>query len=77
MKASKLEIEWSQKEDGRKSLRASVCKDGKLHLGKSLRAKLFRSIRVGFDNNALTLILADGHGDGMDCPACGILKSRH
>lgn len=74
MKAAKLEIEWVQKEDRRRSLRASVCKDGKLHLGKSLRAKLSRSIRVGFDNSALTLILADGHGDGMDCPACGILN---
>ena len=74
MKAAKLEIEWFQKEDRRKSLRASICKDGKLHLGKPLRAKLPQSIRVGFDNSALTLILADGHGDGMDCPTCGILN---
>lgn len=74
MKAAKLEIEWFQKEDRRKSLRASICKDGKLHLGKPLRAKLPQSIRVGFDNSALTLVLADGHGDGMDCPACGILN---
>lgn len=74
MKTSKLEIEWLEKEDRRKSLRASVCRDGKLHLGKSLRAKLPRSIRVGFDHNALTLVLADGHGDGMDCPACGVLS---
>lgn len=74
MKAAKLEIEWFQKEDRRKSLRASVCKDGKLHLGKPLRAKLPQSIRVGFDNSALRLILADGHGDGMDCPACSIMN---
>lgn len=74
MKAAKLEIEWFQKEDRRKSLRASVCKDGKLHLGKPLRAKLPQSIRVGFDNSAMRLILADGHSDGMDCPACGILN---
>lgn len=74
MKAAKLEIEWFQKEDRRKSLRASVCKDGKLHLGKPLRAKLPQSIRVGFDNSAMRLILADGHGDGMNCPVCGILN---
>lgn len=74
MKAAKLKIEWFQKEDRRKSLRASICRDGMLHLGKPLRAKLSRSIRVGFDNSALTLVLADGHGDGMDCPACGILR---
>lgn len=74
MKAAKLEFEWFKKEDRRKSLRASICRDGKLHLGKSLRAKLPRFIRVGFDDSALMLAIADGHGDGMDCPACGILS---
>ena len=74
MKAAKLEIEWFKKEDRRKSLRASICRDGKLHLGKSLRAKLPQSIRVGFDDSALILAIADGHGDGMDCPAWGDLS---
>lgn len=40
----------------------------------SLRAKLPQSIRVGFDDSALILAIADGHGDGMDCPAWGDLS---
>lgn len=76
MKTAKLEIEWLEKEDRRKLLRASIGRDGKLHLGKSLRARLPRSIRVGFDNSALTLVITDGNGHGMDCPACGILSIR-
>lgn len=74
MKAARLEIQWLEKEDRRRSLRASVCRDGKLHLGKSLRKKLPQSIRIGFDANSLVLAIADGHGDGIDCPACGVLS---
>lgn len=74
MKAARLEIQWLEKEDRRRSLRASVCRDGKLHLGKSLRKKLPQSIRVGFDANSLVLAIADGHGNGIDCPACGVLS---
>lgn len=73
MKAAKLDIQWLEKEDRRRSLRASVCRDGKLHLGKSLREKLPQSIRVGFDASALVLVIADAHGGGIDCPACGVL----
>lgn len=73
MKAAKLEIQWFEKEDRRKALRASVYRDGKLHLGKSLREKLPPLIGIGFDASALVLAIADGHGDGIDCPACGIL----
>lgn len=73
MKSAKLDIQWLEREDRRRALRASVCRDGKLHLGKSLREKLPQSIRVGFDANAMVLAIADGHGNGMDCPVCGIL----
>lgn len=72
MRPEKYNFQWFEKEDRRKSFCASVSLDGKLHLGKSLRESLPPSILVGLDSNAMTLTIADGHGAGIDWPACGV-----
>lgn len=76
MKPISYKFRWFEKEDRRKILRASVSRDGKLRLGRTLRSVLPRFIRVGFDTNAMVLAIADGHGTGIDCPACGILTAQ-
>lgn len=72
MKSEKLNIQWFEKENLRNSFHASVSRDGKLHLGKSLREYLPPYIQVGLDVNTVTLAIADGHGAGIDWPACGV-----
>lgn len=76
MKISKYHFQWFEKEDRRKSLRASVSKDGKLRLGKSLREKLPPYIQIGFDPKFKILAIADGHGAGIDRPHCGVLTAQ-
>lgn len=76
MKSEKYSFQWFEKEDRRKSLRASVSRDGKLHLNKSLRESLPPFIQIGLDSNAMILAIADGHGTGIDCPACGVFTAQ-
>lgn len=76
MKTIRYEFQWFEKEDRRKRLRASVSRDGKLRLGKGLRQLLPSSIRVGFDSRIKVLAIADGRGEGMNCPACGIVTAQ-
>ena len=51
MKPTNYKFRWFEKEDRRKLLRASVSRDGKLRLGRTLRSKLPRFIQVGFDRS--------------------------
>lgn len=76
MKSEKFNFQWFEKEDRRKSFRASVSRDGKLHLGKSLREHLPPCIQIGLDVSAMTLAIADGHGAGIDWPACGVFTPQ-
>lgn len=76
MKTASYHFKWFEKEDGRKRLRASIGEDGKLRIGRTLRAKLPQYIRIGFDENNLTLAIADGHGIGIRCPACGVISAQ-
>lgn len=76
MKSEKFNFHWFEKEDRRKSLRAAVHRDGKLHLGKPLLEKLPPFIQIGFDSRAMVLAIADGHGAGISCPACGVLTAQ-
>lgn len=69
-------FQWFEKEDHRKALRASVSRDGKLRLGKTLRASLPPMIRVGFDPDARVLAIAAGRETDIGCPACGILTAQ-
>ena len=73
MKYSKQSFQWFEKEDQRKAFRASVGRDGKLHLGKPLRKVLPRDIQVGFDRKTKVLAIADGHGFGLEWPRGGII----
>lgn len=75
MKTDDRSIWWFEKEDGRKRMRLSIGLDGKLRLGKNLRQALPADIRLGFDYKTKTVILADGHGGGIDWPKCGILAA--
>lgn len=76
MKSEKFNFQWFEKEDRRKSFHASVSRDGKLHLGKSLREHLPPYIQVGLDADTMTLAIADGHGAGIDWPSCGVFTPR-
>lgn len=76
MKTASYHFKWFEKEDGRKRLRASIGEDGKLRIGRTLRSKLPQYIRIGFDENNLTLAIADGHGVGVRCPNCGVIAAR-
>lgn len=76
MKSEKFNFQWFEKEDRRKSFHASVSRDGKLHLGKSLREHLPPYIQVGLDVNTMTLAIADGNGAGIDWPSCGDFTPR-
>lgn len=76
MRTASYHFRWFEKEDGRKPLRVSVGKDGKLRIGKTLRARLPQYIRIGFDESKMTLAIADGHGTGIQCPTCGIITAR-
>lgn len=76
MRTASYHFRWFEKEDGRKPLRVSVGKDGKLRIGKTLRARLPQYIRIGFDESKMTLAIADGHGTGIQCPTCGIIAAR-
>lgn len=76
MKPEKFKFQWFEKEDRRKFFRASVSRDGKLHLGKSLREHLPPSIQIGLDASTMTLAIADGHGAGIAWPACGVFTPQ-
>ncbi len=76
MKISKYNFQWFEKEDRRKSYRASISKEGKLRLGKNLCKVLPEFIQVGFDSKFKVLAIADGHGAGIDRPQCGILTAQ-
>lgn len=76
MKSEKFNFQWFEKEDRRKSFRASIGRDGKLHLGKPPRENLPSFIQIGFDSSAMVLAIADGHGTGISCPACGVLTAQ-
>ena len=62
--------------DSREALRASVGRDGRLRLGKALRAYLPPRIQVGFDSERLVLVIAGGDGQGIAHPRCGVLTVR-
>lgn len=76
MRFEKFNVQWFEREERRKSFRASVSQDGKLHLGKPLRENLPPFIQIGFDSSAMVLAIADGHGAGISRPACGVLTAR-
>lgn len=76
MRPNSYKFQWFEQEDGRRKLRASLSLEGKLRLGRTLRHKLPPFIQLGFDNDAMVLAIADGHGAGIDCPACGVLNAR-
>lgn len=76
MKIPKYNFQWFEKEDRRKSLRASVGRDGKLRFGKSLCKVLPPYIQIGFDSKFKILAIADGHGAGIDRPQCGVLTAQ-
>ena len=65
---------WFKKEDRRCSLRASVSLDGKLYLGRGLRAVLPRYIRLGFDERRKVLAIAVGRAEDIELPRCGVLN---
>ena len=65
---------WFKKEDSRCSLRASVSLDGKLYLGRGLRAVLPRYIRLGFDERRKVLAIAVGRVEDIELPRCGVLN---
>lgn len=52
MKPISYIFRWFEKKDRRKILRASVSRNRKLRLGRTLRSMFPRFIRVGFDTNA-------------------------
>lgn len=76
MRSEKYNFQWFEKEDRRKVFRASVSRDGKLHLGKSLREYLPPYIQIGLDANTITLAIADGHGAGISWPTCGVFTPQ-
>lgn len=76
MKRKKYDFYWFEKEERRSMLRASVGKDEKLRLGRALKAALPQFIRIGFDTKACVLAIADGGGEGINCPACGVLNAQ-
>lgn len=76
MKSVRYNFQWFPKEDRRRSLRASVSKDGKLRLGKILRDALPRSIQVGFDSKMRVLAIADGHGAGIEWAVNGVMTAE-
>lgn len=76
MRPTSYKFQWFEQEDGRRKLRASLSLEGKLRLGRTLRSKLPPFIRVGFDAEAMVLAIADGHGAGIGCPACGVVNAR-
>ena len=73
---TKYEFQWFEKEDRRRRYRASVGRDGKLRIGKCLRAALPPSIRLGFDVKRKVLAMADGRGAGIDVPKYGVLSAQ-
>lgn len=75
LKTKKYDFQWFEKEDGRRSMRASVSTDGKLRLGRGICAVLPPWIRVGFDTGTKTLAVADGHGAGIDWPVNGVVSA--
>ena len=76
MKKSNYQFQWFEREDGRRGLRASLGRDGKLRLGMGLRQALPSSIRVGFDSRQKVLAIADGHGAGARLTKCGVVGAR-
>lgn len=66
---------WFKKEDRRCSLRDSVSLDGKLYLGRGLRAVLPRYIRLGFDERRKVLAIAVGRVEDIELPRCGVLRT--
>jgi len=69
-------FQWFAPETGRKQLRASIGKDGKLHLGQSLRSVLPPYILIGFDAERRVLAIADGHGQGSQWNKAGIVAAQ-
>ncbi len=70
------QFQWFEPEDACRGLRASISREGKLRLGRSLRAVLPPSIRIGFDIKRKVLAIADGHGRGIQCPKGGMITAR-
>lgn len=73
---SSYQFQWFEPEDARKRLRASISKDGKLRLGRGLRAVLPPYIQIGFDAKYKVLAIADGHGRGARWAKGGIVTAR-
>ncbi len=73
---SSYQFQWFKPEDARKRLRASISKDGKLRLGRSLRSVLPPYIQIGFDAKYKVLAIADGHGRGARWAKGGIVTAR-
>lgn len=76
MKPTSYEFQWFEKEDYRKCFRASLGRNGKLHLGKTLSQVLPAWIRIGFDEKQKVLAIAEGYGEGIARPKCGVLSAR-
>lgn len=76
MKTERLNFQWFEKEDRRKTLRASLGRDCKLRLGEELRKKVPQTIRIGFDTKNRILAIADGHGNGITWPKSGNLNAK-
>lgn len=76
MKTGNYNIQWFEKEDARKVLRASVSKDGKIHLGQGLREQLSPYIRIGFDTKNRVLAIARGNEGDICWPKIGVFNMR-
>ena len=76
MKTENYHFQWFKKEDARRTLRASISKDGKLRLGQGLRKQLPPHIRVGFDVKSRVLAIAGGTDADILWPKIGVFNMR-
>lgn len=76
MKTDSYHFQWFEKEDARKTLRASVGKDGKMRLGRGLRERLPPHIRVGFDAKSRVLAIVKGTDADILWPKMGVFSMR-
>ena len=76
MKLPRYEFQWFEREDHRRRHRASVSPDGLLRLGRLLCQSLPPFIRLGFDARQKVLAIANGRGEGIPLPRCGVVSAR-
>ncbi len=74
MKKKATNIIWFDDDGMNRPLRASIGRDEKLYLGTVLSKALPADIRLGFDEEEKTVLIANGHGRGRPLPKAGALK---